>query len=89
MWVWRGGGGGDFHKSSSLTVVSIPQQGCFVWPQWERMYLIWQRFDVPGLWDIGGGVGGSTLLEKKGREDGGIGSSVMGGGRRRNSSIHK
>jgi hypothetical protein len=32
-------------------VVSIPQQGCLVWPQRDRMCLIWQKLDTPGSGD--------------------------------------
>ena len=39
-----------------------------VWPQWERMYLIWQKVGVPALWAT---QGVPTLSEEKGTGMGG------------------
>jgi hypothetical protein len=45
-------------------MVSVPQQGCIVRPQWERMCLIDLIQQVQGI--LGVGVGTGTLSEKKG-----------------------
>jgi hypothetical protein len=47
--------------------------GCFVWPQWERKHLAFQRFEVPG-WGNNQGV--PHLLRKEGEGDRG---RIMGG----------
>jgi hypothetical protein len=69
--IWGEGDDGDIPfrtecsrvSLSLLTVVSFPQQGCLVWPQWERMHLFCQRPDVLG-W---GKPGDTTLSEEKGK----------------------
>jgi len=35
-------------------------EGCLVWPQWERMCIILQRLDAPGL-----GVPGGAPFQKQ------------------------
>lgn len=42
----------DYQKSSAAYVADrhmyrpLSLRGCPVWPQWERMHVIWQRLDV-------------------------------------------
>jgi len=57
---WRG----SCSYICTLNVISFLQQGFCVWPQWKRMPLSMQRFDVPGLGSI---QGRPTLAEKKKR----------------------
>lgn len=47
MWVLQQRGS---PSSYSLTVLSIPQQECLIWPQ-QEMYLILQRLDASEWWD--------------------------------------
>ena len=53
----------------------VPLQGCSVGPQWERMSLTLQRFDIR----VGGYSGnGGTLSKEKGKGD--EGSDLTGEG---------
>lgn len=54
---------------------SIPKQGYLVWPQWERMKLILQRFDLSGSWNT---QGGPTISEEKGSVGKGVCESEPG-----------
>jgi hypothetical protein len=64
-----------------LSVIPIPQQDCFVWPQWKKMNLTMQRLEMPrGMGTIwgrapsqkrrGGGMGGrdSVRVDQVGRQ---------------------
>ena len=61
MWVPRETGVGAISKAVGLPLESVPQQGCIVWPQWERMLLTLQRLDMPML----EGTWWGTLSEKR------------------------
>ena len=47
--------------------------GCFVWPQWERMYLGLQRLDVAGWRE----TLGDDTFKGKGKM---VGDRIVGGG---------
>lgn len=54
-------------------MVTVLQQGCTVWPQWERMCLLWQRLEVMG------GVGEADMGEHPLRGEGKVGEFQLRG----------
>lgn len=56
-----------YPQSCCLSVESIPQEGCLVCPQWERICLTLQGLDVLRLV---GGMEGTALSVEKGKGDG-------------------